>query len=231
MRIRWFGQSAFWLAEGAISVVIDPFGPMEKLTERGLRFAYLPIRGVAADLVLITHEHVDHNAAAVIGGTPLVIRATAGTFTSPVGEVTAIASEHDDAAGTRRGPNTIFVFALGEWRLCHFGDFGQRELRPEQATAIGRPDLVFLPVGGGPTLDGVAAAKIAQTLNPRWVVPMHYRTEAINFLEPVDTFLGQFRQAQICRLPRSEFDTGDVPERTGAPIVVVPAPPAGPTVP
>ena len=57
---------------------------------------------MAADLVLITHEHVDYNAAAVVRGTPLIIRAAAGTFTSPVGNVTAIASEHDDGiAGAR----------------------------------------------------------------------------------------------------------------------------------
>jgi L-ascorbate metabolism protein UlaG (beta-lactamase superfamily) len=225
MHVRWFGQSAFWLAEGRTSVVIDPFGPMEELAGRGLQFAYPSIHGVAADLVLITHEHVDHNAAAVVGGNPSVIRATAGTFDSPVGDVVAIASEHDDAAGTRRGPNTIFVFTLGGRRVCHFGDFGQRELRPEQANAIGRPDVLFVPVGGGPTVDGVAAAKIVWTLKPQWVVPMHYRTEAINFLESVDTFLAQFRPEQIRRFPRSEFDTADVPERTGAPSVVVLAAP------
>jgi len=225
MHVRWFGQSAFYLAEGGISVVIDPFGPMEALASRGMQFAYPPIRGVTADLVLITHEHADHNAAAVVGGAPRLIRATAGTFDSPTGDVVAIASEHDDAAGTRRGPNTIFVFALGGRRVCHFGDFGQRELRPEQATAIGRLDLLFVPVGGGPTLDSLAAAKIVRTLNPRWAVPMHYRTDAINFLEPVDTFLAQFRSEQIRRFPRSEFDTTEVPERAGEPIVVALAPP------
>jgi L-ascorbate metabolism protein UlaG (beta-lactamase superfamily) len=227
MRVRWFGQSAFWLAEGGTSVALDPFGSMEDLTARGLRFTYPPIRDVAADLVLITHEHVDHNAAAVIGGAPRVIRSTAGTFDSPVGEVVAIASEHDDAAGTRRGPNTIFVFGLGGHRVCHFGDFGQRALRPEQAAAIGRPDLLFVPVGGGPTVDRVAAAKIARSLRARWVVPMHYRTEALNFLESVDAFLAQFAPAQIRRPAGPEFDTTEVPDGAEPPIVLVPVVPVG----
>jgi hypothetical protein len=81
MRVRWFGQSAFWLADGGTSVALDPFGSMEELSARGLRFAYPPIRDVAADLVLITHEHVDHNAATVIRGAPRVIRSTAGRST------------------------------------------------------------------------------------------------------------------------------------------------------
>lgn len=201
--------------------MIDPFGPIDELLRLGLRFAYPRIDGVAADLLLITHDHGDHNAADVIGGRPTVIRGTAGTFDSPVGDVVAIASEHDDAAGIRRGPNTIFVFNLGAERVCHFGDFGQRELRSEQANGIGHPDLLFIPVGGGPTADGPLAAEIVRRLDPRWAVPMHYRTDVINFLEPVDAFLAQFRPEQIRRLPASEFETADLPERTKDPLVIV----------
>ena len=97
--------------------------------------------------------------------------------------------EHDEEAGTSRGPNTIFVFTLGGVRVCHFGDFGQTALRPEQREAIGPVDLLFLPVGGGPTIGADQAAEITRTLDPRWVVPMHYRTPAIDFLETADAFL------------------------------------------
>jgi L-ascorbate metabolism protein UlaG (beta-lactamase superfamily) len=69
--------------------------------------------------------------------------------------VLAIASEHDEEAGTQRGPNMIFVFELDGVRVAHFGDFGQTELRPEQAAPIGQVDLAFLPVGGGPTIGAV----------------------------------------------------------------------------
>jgi L-ascorbate metabolism protein UlaG (beta-lactamase superfamily) len=74
-------------------------------------------------------------------------------------------------------------------RVCHFGDFGQSSLRPEQREAIGSVDLLFLPVGGGPTIGAEQAAEITRALDPRWVVPMHYRTPAIDFLEPADAFL------------------------------------------
>src|SRR3954471_16043916 len=104
MVIQWYGQSAFHLAGGGASVFIDPFGvPGEALAKRGLSFDYPPIEGVTADLVLVTHEHFDHNAADRIGGSPAVIRSTAGTLESPIGEVVAIASEHDERAGTQRG--------------------------------------------------------------------------------------------------------------------------------
>lgn len=188
MRIRWYGQSAF-LLRGERAVFIDPFVPMEGLAQRGMRFDYPPIEGAAADLLLVTHEHGDHNAVEVVGGSPQLLRSTAGTLESPVGEVIAVASEHDDAAGTRRGPNTIFRFVLDGLRLCHFGDFGQAGLRAEQQRAIGEVDVLFLPVGGGPTVGGEPAAAIVRALRPRLVVPMHYRTSAVDFLEPPDAFL------------------------------------------
>ena len=127
-------------------------------------------------------------------GSPHVVRSTAGRFETPVGEVVAVASEHDAEAGTSRGPNTIFVFTLDGVRVCHFGDFGQSALRPEQREAIGAVDLLIVPVGGGPTIGAAEAAEITRALDPRWVVPMHYRTAAIDFLEPADAFLALFEE-------------------------------------
>jgi Beta-lactamase superfamily domain len=81
-------------------------------------------------VLVVTHEHSDHNGVESSGGEPHLVRSTAGTFTTPVGPVLGIASEHDDAAGTLRGPNLIVAFNLHGVRVRHFGDFGQSELRP-----------------------------------------------------------------------------------------------------
>jgi len=106
MRIRWYGQSTFQIS-GERTVFIDPFGAMDRLAERGLRFDYPRVQGVEADLLLVTHEHVDHNAVEVIGGSPEILRSTAGTFESPVGEVIAVASEHDEATSPAGAPTGI----------------------------------------------------------------------------------------------------------------------------
>jgi L-ascorbate metabolism protein UlaG (beta-lactamase superfamily) len=204
MRIRWYGQSAF-LISGERAVFIDPFGAMEGLAERGIRFAYPPIEDVQADLLLVTHEHGDHNAVEFVGGSPQILRSTAGTFDSPAGTVIGVASEHDDSAGTERGPNTIFCFTLDGLRLCHFGDFGQADLRVEQARAIGEVDVLFLPVGGGPTIGGEQAAAVSRALDPRLVVPMHYRTDAVNFLDPPDSFLAALG-ARVERIEGNELE-------------------------
>jgi L-ascorbate metabolism protein UlaG (beta-lactamase superfamily) len=223
MRVEWYGQSAFHLQGAERSVAIDPFGDMSAMTTRaGVRFDYPPITGARAELLLVTHEHADHNGVEVIGGEPPILRSTAGKLESPVGEVTAIASEHDENAGTERGPNTIFVFELDGLRVSHFGDFGQRALRDEQAAAVGALDLLFLPVGAGPTIGPERAEAIVERLAPRWVVPMHYRTPRIGFLESAEGFLERYERVE--RLPVARFDTSELPAHDG-PLVVVPAAP------
>jgi L-ascorbate metabolism protein UlaG (beta-lactamase superfamily) len=224
MRIRWYGQSAF-LISAERTVFVDPFGAMEGLAERGMRFDYPPIESVEADLLLVTHEHGDHNAVEVVGGSPQILRSTAGTFDSPIGEVIAVASEHDDAAGTMRGPNTIFRFALDGLRLCHFGDFGQAELRVEQKQAIGEVDVLFLPVGGGPTIGGESAAAVVRALRPRLVVPMHYRTEAVNFLDSPDAFI-EALGAHLERIAEDELGTEQFLGTADEPTVALLATPA-----
>ena len=210
MNIEWHGQSAFTLRGSERSVLIDPFDQRLRPEAMSVRFDYPQIRQQRVDLLLITHEHFDHNGAAVADGSPHVVRSTAGSFDgTPVGEVIAIASEHDDQAGTRRGPNSIFVFALDGIRICHMGDLGQAALRPEQREAIGTVDLLFVPVGGGPTIGAEGAAEITRALDPRWVVPMHYRTDLVDFLEPADAFLAAFDGAH--RPAGGEFDLTGVP--------------------
>jgi L-ascorbate metabolism protein UlaG (beta-lactamase superfamily) len=223
MRVRWFGQSAFLLV-GQKTVFVDPFGDMSGAAARGIEFNYPPIEGVTADLVLVTHEHGDHNAADAVGGSPVVLRSTAGRLESPLGEVVAVASEHDDVAGTARGPNTVFCFSLDGLRICHLGDFGQPALRPEQREAMGPVDVLFVPVGGGPTIGGVAAAELVRSLAPRLVVPMHYRTAAVNFLEPPDEFLEAFGLG-VQRLDTSEAVAEDLLGTADEPTVALLAPP------
>ncbi len=223
MRVEWHGQSAFTLEGDDGKVFIDPFGDMSPMTGGGdITFDYPPIEAEGVDLLLVTHEHLDHNGVEAVAGDPATLRAAAGTHESPIGDVVGIASEHDQSAGTERGHNTIFVFTLDGVRIAHFGDFGQDALRPEQREAIGEVDMVIVPVGGGFTIGAEQAARIVSELSPRWVVPMHYRTERVSFLEPADDFLD--RMGRVERLDEPSFDTADLPE-ADEPLTVVPAAP------
>src|SRR4051794_8254576 len=222
MDLEWYGQSAFRLSDGGRTVFIDPFDDMSAIADRGMQWDYPAIEGVTADLVLVTHEHFDHNGVGAIGGDPVILR-RAGTHESPVGTVVGIASEHDDAAGTQRGPNTLFVVELGGMRVAHLGDLGQRELRREQLAALGEVDLLLVPVGAGPTIGPDEAMAIVEATGARLVVPMHYRTERISFLDPLNATLERFE-----RVHRADTPTVDLAALDGdgaGPLLVVPAAP------
>ena len=224
MQVTWYGQSAFALVGGDRAVFIDPFGDMESVRARGMTWTYPAIGDVTADVLFVTHEHGDHNAVDVVRGVKQTLRSAAGTFETPIGRVVGIASEHDSVAGTQRGANVIYVFEIAGIHVCHMGDVGQSELRGEQLKAIGDVDLLFIPVGGVATIDGRTAAGFVEQLDPSWVVPMHYRTPAISFLETADAFLAAVK-GEIVALDHSTFDTDEMrPE--GGRIIAVPAPPA-----
>lgn len=226
MQIRWFGQSAFLLTGEHHRVFIDPFGDVAgaRPADTGWSWPFPLIEGVQADLVLVTHDHLDHNGAEAIGGDPAVL-VKAGTHESPIGEVVGISSEHDDAAGTQRGPNTIFRFDLDGTTLAHFGDFGQPALRPEQREALGEVDVVFLPVGGGPTIAAGAAAALVRELRPALVVAMHYRTpNGLAFLDPPDAFLDALG-AEVRELETSEGELESLLGSREEPVVALLAPP------
>jgi beta-lactamase superfamily II metal-dependent hydrolase len=105
MQIRWYGQSAF-LVSGSQRIAIDPFGRMGgRAASHGLVFDYPAIDGLEADVLLITHEHADHNAAEVVDGSPVTIRATAGTFESPIG-TTGLRQSTSSIRPTRSSPRS-----------------------------------------------------------------------------------------------------------------------------
>jgi L-ascorbate metabolism protein UlaG (beta-lactamase superfamily) len=224
MRVRWYGQSAF-LLDGPPRVFIDPFGPMPGLAASGRRFDYPPIADVEADLLLVTHEHRDHNAVQAVGGDPHLVRSLAGTFAdTPVGEVVGVASEHDPEAGTRRGHNVMFRFALGGVTFAHLGDLGQAALRPEQVAALGTVDVLLVPVGGGPTIGGAASAHAVRTLRPRLVLPMHLGNALVDFLEPPDAFVAALG-ARMLEVDASEADLEGALGTPDDPVVMLLRPP------
>ena len=222
MQLEWYGQSAFRLTDDGTTVFIDPFDDLSAMSDRGIRWDYPAIEGVSADLLLVTHEHFDHNGVGAVAGDPPTLRSTAGRLESPIGEVLAVASEHDDAAGTQRGPNTLFVFAFGGMRVAHLGDLGQAALRDAQLAALGAVDLLLVPVGDGPTIGATQAMAIVQQVRAKVVVPAHYRTERIDFLEPVDAFAERFATVHRADAPAVDLDA--LPRGEG-PVLVLPAVP------
>lgn len=151
------------------------------------------------DLVTASHEHSDHNAVNLASGSPQVLKGLAGSDWAKIDQtvkgvkIHTVGTYHDDSNGSARGKNAIFVFDIGGLRVAHFGDLGHK-LSPEQVTALGKVDVALIPVGGYYTIDAKTAAEVIVQVNPRVVVPMHYKTPDLaaslsGVLKPVDDFL------------------------------------------
>jgi len=213
LAVRWWGQ-AFVTIETwwGPTVAIDPYSP---------RIGYED-PNVEADLVLITHEHFDHNNAALLKGDPVVRRGLDSeknvapidiTLARPVGDaepvlrdadrnadaadqaphaihVRSIASFHDDQRGEKRGANSMILIEVDGVRILHCGDLGQTSLTDEQVAQVRGVDVALIPVGGVYTIDGEQAAKIVEQIDPRVVVPIHYKTPALEIpLDDAQPFL------------------------------------------
>lgn len=179
MEITWFGHSLFRIVDSRGRIVVcDPF-------DESIGYKKPKIK---ADVVLISHDHYDHNNARAIQGNPAVIRGL-GLHRACGMEFKGILCHHDSQGGRLRGEITVFCFSMDGIRLCHLGDLGHI-LSKDEVREIGPVDVLFVPVGGIFTLDARGANKVTEQLNPRVVIPMHYQTRSLSFdLEPVDRFL------------------------------------------
>jgi len=178
----------------------------------------LPKDGV--DIVTVSHDHYDHNAVQVLPGCPRVIREPgvhqAGSF-----KVEGFSVYHDEVKGMRRGRNIIYAWEMDDLRLCHLGDLGHIL---EQATveAIGRVDLLMIPVGGVYTIDAEGARRVVEQLNPRLIIPMHYKTPVLSFdLASVEDFTHYF--GRVCREKTLRVRPGGLPEEQEVVVLDYPA--------
>jgi L-ascorbate metabolism protein UlaG (beta-lactamase superfamily) len=191
VKLRWYGQSFFQLETSAgTKVVFDPHA----IPEYGRHL-------VSADLVLVSHEHTDHNQVEILEnamkaklirglklkGKNLVWNLIDEKFKDV--SVHSVGTYHDKAEGMERGRSTAFVVEADGLKFVHLGDLGH-ELTPEMVKAIGPVDVLMIPVGGVYTLNGADAKDVIKQLKPRlYVVPMHYGTKVYEDLLPIDEFL------------------------------------------
>ena len=192
MRLTWIGHSCFRVEDDGYSIVIDPYsdGSVEGLSD---------VREEASE-VLCTHEHGDHSFRDGVR----ITEPSSAPFS-----VEHIDAFHDDAGGTKRGGNRIYIISDGRTRIAHLGDLG---CRPEHIERLQGLDVLMIPAGGFFTIDGREAAALVKELRPRITIPMHYRSTEHGFgfdvLSTADDFLSAFI-GDVERLDDSSIDTDD----------------------
>jgi L-ascorbate metabolism protein UlaG (beta-lactamase superfamily) len=188
MNITWYGQSCFKIQTKAqrggkeTTIITDPFDK-----SYGLR----PPQG-NAEIVLVSHtQHNDHNNTKVIKGDPFIIDAS-GEYSIEGTQIEGIESFHDKVKGAERGRNTIFTIDSEGVKICHLGDLGHI-LEENQVEAIGEVDILMIPVGGTFTLDSKEAEEVVGQLEPKIIIPMHFKVEGLTLeLDDADKFCKEY---------------------------------------
>ena len=208
MKIKWYGHSAFLItSDQGIKIIMDPY----ELGAYDGALTYGKIEDTA-DIVLVSHDHADHNDVKSLPGSPQIIKGNCFKTVKGV-SIKSISTFHDPSKGSERGTNTIFTFSVDGIQVCHLGDLGHL-LSDKEIAEIGPVDILLTPVGGYFTIDPKEATRVSQQIKPKILIPMHFKTEKCGFpIAPVEDFL--IGKTNIKRLKESEsvFDKATLPQQ------------------
>ncbi len=203
MDISWLGHSCFRIRGSHAIVITDPYSP-------SLGYS---LGKPTARIVTVSHQHPGHSYVQGIGGEPRLVTRPGEYEISGV-LIIGIATFHDADRGGKRGKNTIYLMEIDEVVVCHLGDLGH-VLTAEQVEEIGNVDVLLLPVGGVSTINAPMAAEVVRQLEPKAVVPMHYKTSALSWeLEPVEKFLKEIGVKQVEPQPKLSLTKSSLPVST-----------------
>lgn len=204
MRLSLLGHAAVLLeSSSGQTLLVDPY----ESGGYGGAVGYAPIQ-VSVDFVTCTHDHLDHAATHTLGeGVREVAEGRAGDFV-----VTRYACWHDEYEGRRRGGAVdILEIEVDGVRVVHASDVGQAP-DAEVVRALRAPDVLLVPTGGFYTIGSAQAWEWTERLAPRWVIPIHYKTEACGFgIDGLEVFESYFDEARdrVRRLDTSVFGVDD----------------------
>lgn len=182
MKIKYLGHAAFLItSDTGVRIITDPYKP--GCFDGGIK--YEPITE-AANIVSISHEHDDHNETN-IEGDPTFVRGAGDKEIRGI-KIKGVQVHHDESGGKERGTNTVYSMFIDNLHVVHLGDLGHT-LSVKEAIAIGKVDILLIPVGGYFTIGTKNAESVIKLLKPKVVIPMHFKTDKCGFpIAPVEDF-------------------------------------------
>ena len=208
MKIKWYGHAAFLItSDQGVKIITDPYEP----GAFGGQLTYGQIKD-QADIVVISHDHADHNDTKSLPGSPEIVKGSESKTVKGI-SIKGISTYHDPSKGSERGDNTIFTFSVDGMKICHLGDLGHI-LGDEELAEIGPVDLLLIPVGGYFTIDPKEATRVAEQIKPKILIPMHFKTKKCGFpIAPVEDFLKGKPNLKRPKVSEAAFEKKGLPQQ------------------
>lgn len=167
MEVQFYGANCVRLVGKKVSITAD-----DNLAELGVKSATK-----VGDIALFTHAHAEPKVE-----TKILIDAP-GEFEVANISIQGIAARaHMDEEGKKTA--TIFRIETEDLRIVILGHV-HPDLTDKELEAIGTVDVLIMPVGGnGYTLDPVGALKIVKEIEPKIVIPTHYKDRGVTYEVP-----------------------------------------------
>jgi L-ascorbate metabolism protein UlaG (beta-lactamase superfamily) len=179
LQIRWHGHACFEITDSN-TIITDPHDG---------KSIGIPTPMVHGDIILISHDHYDHNSVKTVEKEQSKIITEPRKRTISEATIKGFVTYHDEERGTKRGENIMFQFIVDDICFLHAGDLGHL-LDEKTVDAVGPIDILFIPIGGTYTLDAKNAWNVIEKLKPKIAIPMHYKIEGLSLpIAPVDDFL------------------------------------------
>ena len=201
LQIRWHGH-ACWEITNDITLVTDPHDG---------KSIGIPAPNVAGDIILVSHDHYDHNSVKSVEKESSKVVTDVRKRTIENVEICGVDSFHDEDRGAKRGSNIIYKFEIDEIKFCHLGDLGH-ELDEDAVQKIGEVDILFIPIGGTFTVDDKQAWNVINKIKPKIIIPMHYKIGGLSLpIAGIDPFLEQAKEKIIPVGNEIDIEKEDLP--------------------
>jgi L-ascorbate metabolism protein UlaG (beta-lactamase superfamily) len=213
-RIFWIGHASFYIKTDKATIFIDPFKVSSSIKEK-------------ADLIIITHPHMDHcsipdiekvmkkntkfilaNKCLDNSGYDKIATAEPGFKTNFNGiEIEAVHAYNNKKERLQFHPSAEnwvgYIITVDGKRIYHAGD---TDHIPEMKK-LKKIDLALLPMGGMYTMAIDEAIEAANAIAPKSVVPMHYKI-----------LLGKDKSIELEKKVKSDLDNAMIMKEVQEPV-------------
>ena len=165
VNITFYGHALFVITTGeGKKIGTDPYD--EQIRD--------PLPDISVDIATSSHDHYDHANISLFKGSPAVVNTPGETVIGNI-RFFGIPSFHDEAGGSLRGKNIIYIIETDAMKIAHLGDLGHipdyKQLKNLQGI-----DILMIPVGGVYTINAAQALDTINVLKPKIAIPMHYKS-------------------------------------------------------